>query len=76
MLDQVPGLADVTKAAYGGRDMLAIRIVNARTGMRMELLKYSATPPDATLFDLPAGLQPLPSGMGNPFGGGKGASGQ
>jgi hypothetical protein len=76
MLDQVPGLAAATKAAYGGRDMMPIRSTNARTGMRMELLKYSSTPPDAALLDLPAGLQPLPSGMGNPFGGGKGAPGQ
>jgi hypothetical protein len=66
MMAQIPGMAELEKAAYGGRAMTAIRTINTKRGMRMELTNYTPGPPDATQMDLPAGLQwmPMPGGAG------------
>jgi hypothetical protein len=60
MMAQIPGMADLEKSAYGGRAMTAIRTINTKRGMRLELTNYTPGAPDATQMDLPAGLQPMP----------------
>jgi hypothetical protein len=60
MMAQIPGMAELEKSAYGGRAMTAIRTVNAKNGMRMELTNYAPGAPDPAQMDLPAGLQPMP----------------
>ena len=67
MLTQLPGMATLTRNAYGGRAMTAIRTSNARTGLVMELVSFAAGMPDKSVFELPANLQvmPFPGGGGN-----------
>jgi hypothetical protein len=56
---QVSGMAELHKQAYGGQEMTAIRTVNARLGMRMELTSFTAGVPEASLMELPEGLKPM-----------------
>ena len=73
LIDQVPGLSEAARQAYGGREMTSIRTTNARTGLRVELVSFTSTPPDAARFDLPPGLLPMPGKSGSkPAGGGTG----
>lgn len=73
LIDQVPGLSDAARQAYGGREMTSIRTTSARTGLRVELVSFTSTPPDAARFDLPPGLLPMPGAPGSkPAGGGNG----
>jgi hypothetical protein len=71
MMAQIPGMADLEKTAYGGRAMTAIRTIDTKRGMHMELTNYTPGAPDPTQMDLPAGLQsmPMPGGGGgiDPF---------
>ena len=74
MMARIPGVADMRKEAYGGREMTAIRTENSRRGLHIELTSYRAGVPDATRLELPAGLQPmsLPMAMpAKPSGGGR-----
>lgn len=72
LMDQLPGMSEAAKAAFGGRDMTSIRTVNVKTGLLVELVSYTATVPDAAGFDLPANLLPFPGSPGSkpPAGGG------
>jgi hypothetical protein len=55
-----PGLAAAQRDAYGGKAMTPIRTTNAKSGVSMELVSVVAGKPDATAFELPAGLQQMP----------------
>jgi hypothetical protein len=73
LMDQMPGLSNMAKEAYGGRDMTSIRTVNVKTGLRLELVSYTPGAPDAAAFDLPPNLLPFPGAPGSkPAGGGSG----
>ncbi len=66
MMAQIPGMANLEKEAYGGRAMTAIRTIDTKHGMRVELTNYTPGAPDPAQMELPAGLQPmrLPGGGG------------
>ncbi|MGH7594181.1 MAG: hypothetical protein ACRELE_10085 [Gemmatimonadales bacterium] len=74
LIDQVPGLSDAARQAYGGREMTSIRTTNARTGLRLELVSFTSAAPDAARFDLPPNLQPFPGGIGTKPPGGSGTN--
>jgi hypothetical protein len=65
LMDQLPGLSDAAREAYGGRDMTSIRTVNVKTGLRIELVSYTPGAPDAAAFDLPPNLLPFPGAPGS-----------
>ncbi len=71
LLAQIPGLATMTEHAYGGRKMTAIAVSVSGGGMHMELTRVSATPPDPSVFTLPADLRPMPMPGGGGAGGGR-----
>ena len=73
MLARIPGMADLQKQAYGGKQVIPIRTVNTKLGMRLELTSFTAGAPDAAVFELPADLQvmPLPTMPAKPAGGGQ-----
>jgi len=56
ILSNMPGLDAMQKQAYGGQAVTPIRTTSTRTGMVLELTKYSATAPDPAMMQLPAGL--------------------
>jgi hypothetical protein len=60
MMAQFPGMAEMEEQAFGGQRMTAIRMVMAKSGMRMELTNFTPGVPDAALMELPDGLQPMP----------------
>lgn len=46
---------------FGSRDAVVVRTVDAEgSGFRIELLSATATAPDASFFELPPGLSPVP----------------
>src|ERR1019366_3322514 len=73
LMAQMPGLADMQKPAYGGREMTAIRTINVKMGIRMELTSFTPGVPDATQLALPDGLtlMPMPALPTKPGGGGR-----
>ena len=73
LMAQMPGLADMQKQAYGGREMTAIRTINVKMGIRMELTSFTPGVPDATQLALPDGLtlMPMPALPTKPGGGGR-----
>jgi hypothetical protein len=73
LMDQVPGMSNAAKEAYGGRDMTSIRTVNLKSGLLIELVRYAPGAPDAAAFDMPPNLLPFPGVPGSkPPGGGSG----
>ena len=68
LMGQLPGMAEMEKSAYGGRAMTPIRVDDRKTGMHMELVKYTPGAPDPARMELPAGLTPMPGmpGGGSP----------
>ena len=68
VIAQIPGMADMEKAAYGGRQMTAIRTETVKTGLHLELTSFTAAAPDAALFELPSDMQVMPM-PGKPGGG-------
>lgn len=66
LMEQIPGMADIQKKAYDGAQVTAIRTINAKSGLRMELTSFTPGAPPADAFELPAGLMamPMPGGGG------------
>ena len=56
LFDQIPGMANCEKNAYGGRPMTTIRTIDTKRGMHMEMTSFTPGAPDATQMELPAGL--------------------
>lgn len=68
LMAQIPGIASLQKEAYGGKQVVPLRTVNSKTGMRMELTAFTAGAPDPAVFELPSDLQVIPM-PGKPGGG-------